>query len=157
MRVSDVMRRHPRVARGDDTLASAGTTMAMVDCGVLPVVDGHDIVVGVVTDRDICLALTRENRPASGMKVADLSNRGVLTTGPNDSIASALATMRRHHVRRLPVVDADGRIEGILSLDDIALEARELISNQVGRPGYAEIAETLAAVNSHHLLTAGYG
>ncbi len=157
MRVSDVMRRHPRVVRREDTLASAGSTMATVDCGVLPVVDADDIVVGIVTDRDICLALTGSDRTASGMRVGDLAAERVLTTRPNDSIANALATMRRYRVRRLPVVDADGRIEGILSLDDVALEARELISNQVGRPGYAEIAETLAAVNSHHLLDVRYG
>ena len=157
MRVSDVMRRHPRVVRLEDSLATAGRLMANVDCGVLPVLDTKDIVVGVITDRDICLALSRNDERSSEVQVGRVAGSSLFTTGPNDSIASALAIMRREHVRRLPVVDDEGKIEGILSLDDIALEARELISNQVGRPGYAEIAETLAAVNSHHLLSVGYG
>lgn len=154
MRVRDIMKRHPRVARLQESLATVGKAMAEVDCGVLPVLDEQEVVVGVVTDRDICLALaTRDSKP-SDLTVEAVMSRPVYTSGPDATVAAALATMRERQVRRLPVVTETGEIEGLLCLDDVAREAVELVGDEPGRPAYTDIAETLAAINRPRVLSA---
>jgi CBS domain-containing protein len=149
----DVMRRSPRVCDPNETLADAGETMAGVDCGVLPVVGERGKVAGVITDRDICLALTTSDRRPSEVAVYDVMSGHVYTCRPDDDLRSALQTMREHHVRRLPVVDAEGVIEGILSLDDVVLHARA--EQEFTGPFHGDVADTLKAINKRDVLPKG--
>src|SRR5215467_4418205 len=119
MRVRDIMRQEARVCAPENTLDVAGRTMAHVGCGALPVVAGTGQVVGVITDRDICLALTERNRQPSEVRVREVASGDLYTCRAEDDLVEALETMRTFGVRRLPVVDEEQRLAGILSLDDV--------------------------------------
>ncbi len=146
MNVRDLMRTFPRHTKAGESLASAGRTMAEAGVGVLPVVDADRRVVAVVTDRDICCALARENRRPSELRVAEFLSAPPWTCQAGDNLSTALATMRAHAVRRLPVVDAEGRLEGLLSLDEVVLAAHLIAGDRLGAPVYAEVIETLQAI-----------
>lgn len=151
MRVRDVMKREPNVAFPGQSLKKVGMIMAQVDCGVLPVLGEEDHVIGIVTDRDLCLALALMNQKPSKVWVEDVMTAEVHTCSPEDSIGDALEVMRTHRVRRLPAVDADGHLRGLLSFDDVVLEARSADNEEFAGPFYDDIARTLKAVNSHQL------
>ncbi len=149
MRVYSVMKREPRTCAPETDLATAGRIMAQVDCGFLPVIDAERRVVGLITDRDICLAVTLRDELPSSMRVEHAISGEVYSCNADEEVTEALNTMREFGVRRLPVVDLAGRIEGILSLDDVVLEARALGSEQFTGPFYSDIARTLKAICSH--------
>lgn len=149
MRVQTIMTREPRTCSPETDLATAGRAMAQVGCGVLPVVDAGNRVVGVITDRDICLALANRDEKPSAIRVQDVISGEVYSCTSEDHIVEALDIMRAFGVRRLPVVDMENRIRGILSLDDIVLEARALGAEDFTGPFYSDIARTLKAICSH--------
>lgn len=153
MKVRDLMKSHPSVAFGGQSLQKVGTIMAQVECGVLPVLGEGDVVVGLVTDRDICLSLAERDARPSEVPVEVAMSANVHACSPDDELGTALSTMRENRVRRLPVVDAAGHLKGLLSFDDIVLEAREGDVEQAEGPFYADIALTLQAINRHELPT----
>ncbi len=124
MRVAEVMARPVSSCTEETTLAAAARRMSENDCGALPVLRGGRVV-GVVTDRDACLALGYERRIANDVPVGDVMTREVTVCGPDDDLHTALALMSTRQVRRLPVVDAAGKLAGILSLDDVVVRAEE--------------------------------
>jgi CBS domain-containing protein len=95
------------------------------DCGALPVVNDENKVIGMITDRDIAIAAATKARLASEIPVGEVISRKVYSAMPNEDIHAALKTMRHEKIRRLPVVNRDGMLQGILSLNDIALRAEE--------------------------------
>jgi CBS domain-containing protein len=103
-------------------------------------------VVGVITDRDICLAVTRGNRGAAEIQVGEVSSRPPHTCRASDDVRDALAIMRKRRVRRLPVVGERGELVGLLSLDDVVLAARALETEEFRGPFYVDIVETLKAI-----------
>ena len=129
MKAKDVMTKDVWICGINDNLATAVRTMWMHDCGVLPVVDKKGEVIGVLTDRDICIAAGSRNRAPTSIAVNEIVTRKLYSCLPDADIREALAIMRQRQVRRLPVIDNDGKLCGILSLDDIAIKARE-----AGRP-----------------------
>lgn len=143
-RVSDLMTSGPTTCGPDTNVASAAASMMQADCGILPVVkDGK--LVGVVTDRDMFIALATRNQLASQMRVGEVAGKVVWTCNRDDDIRTALATMKQHRVRRLPVVDAGGALVGILSMNDIVLEtgpAKGLRSDAV--------LDTMQSICAHH-------
>ncbi len=124
MKVKDVMTKDVRICGINDNLSIAARTMWMRDCGVLPVVDEKANLVGVLTDRDICIAACSKDRAPSTIPVSEVVVRKIHSCSTEADIREALEIMRKKHVRRLPVVDATGKLCGILSLDDVALKAR---------------------------------
>ena len=146
MRVRELMRRVPRHATPSDTLERAGTTMAEAGIGFLPVVDIEGQVVAVLTDRDLCCALVRDDRRPSEMNVQEVASAPPLTCSATDDLSTALAALRAYAVRRLPVVDAGGRLEGILSLDEIVLAIHKLAHDEGFGPLQAELLDTLQAI-----------
>lgn len=122
MKVNEIMTVTPTTCTPDATLAEAANLMWELDCGVLPVVDDGELV-GIVTDRDMFIALGTRNMRAAHLSVGAVATRKVSTCGPDDEVEAALATMKQARVRRLPVVDANRKLIGILSLNDIALAA----------------------------------
>lgn len=149
MKVERIMRREARFASPATDLASAGRLMAEVGCGVLPVIGDAGVVVGVVTDRDLCLALARLDRRPSEVTVSQVMSRDLHTCAVGDDLQRALATMATFRIRRLPVLAADGSLEGILSLDDVALHAHEQVAGELGDVLYADVARTLGAICEH--------
>jgi len=147
MKVRDIMQGEVRLCSPDNDLSAAGRMMAEVGCGVLPVVGEGDRVLGMLTDRDICLAVAKDNRRPSEIPVREAMTRGVFSCHPDDSLRRALKTMRERRVRRLPVVDDHGELRGLLSLDDVVLEARAVATEGFDGPFYSDVATTLRAIN----------
>ena len=148
MKVKDVCIRDVRTCRPSASLVEAGSLFRSGDCGFLPVVDDDHRVVGVVTDRDLCLALTTRNVPAQGLQVGDVMTPHPLTCGLEEDLLHAMEAMARHQLRRLPVVDARRRIQGVLSLADVVRTARAQGIAQEGAPTFEDLAQLLRAVCS---------
>lgn len=122
MRVKEVMTGTPASCRRETNLAAASEILWNRNCGILPVVaDGK--VVGVVTDRDICIALGTRNRLAGEITVGEVSSGKVFSCGPEDDLQVALTAMAGLQVRRMPVIDAQGKLVGLLSMDDVVLHS----------------------------------
>jgi len=151
MRVREIMRREARFCHPWTLLAEAGRTMAEVGCGALPVVDVEQNVIGMVTDRDVCLALTASDRKASEVAVREVVHGDVLSCEAGDDIGDALAIMATCQVRRLAVLDEAGHLDGILSLDDVAVASRALGPHDYTGPFYSDVAKTLKAICGHSL------
>ncbi len=137
------MTKDVKYCRPEDNLAAATALMWANDCGVVPVVkDGK--VCGIITDRDICVALGTRNRRASEVPVGEVATRHVETCEPEADVHAAMATMRRAKVRRLPVVE-DGKLEGILTLNDLVLA----VDRKHGDIDYEEVMNTMKAICEH--------
>lgn len=145
MRIQQIMTADVATCRPDDNLAMVAQVMWDRDCGFVPVVDAAGRVVGVITDRDVCIAAaTRRLAPEQITASQAMSHRPIHMIGADDRPEAALATMRRFKVRRLPVAGADGHLDGIVSLNDLVLAAL-----QEDGPAAADIVETLAAICAH--------
>ena len=127
--VSDVMTRGVRTLGPNDTLVMAAQAMQELDVGAIPVCRGEQLI-GVVTDRDIVLRGIAQGRPADGTRLDDIMSRDPQCCFGDQSVEEALQQMRDGQIRRLPVVDHDQHLVGILSLGDVAVKADEL---KVGR------------------------
>jgi len=125
MKVKDVMTVDPVAIWLTESLASAAKSMWENDCGILPIVKDGRIVVGVITDRDICMATAVRNRPESTISVEEVMSGKMFSVKPDDDIHNALHLMQDHKVRRLPVINEEGELKGMLSMNDIVLKAQE--------------------------------
>jgi len=123
MKVKDAMSKIPVFCRLETNLGSAVEMLWNHNCGMLPVVDAQRQVVGVITDRDIAIALGTRNQLPVEVTVAEAATRNVQTCKPTDDIHTALDTMAENKVRRLVVVNEQNRLEGVLSMDDVVLSA----------------------------------
>ncbi len=126
MRVEQVMRQDVTSCRPGDGLDVAARIMWEHDCGCVPVVEpanGAGRLVGMVTDRDICMAAWIQGRPLSAIHVDGAMARRVQSCRATDSIDTALKILEQNQLHRLPVVDQDDRLVGMLSLADLAREA----------------------------------
>jgi CBS domain-containing protein len=91
------------------------------DCGFLPIVDAKRKLIGVVTDRDLCVALGTRQQPPGRITVGEVATGKVYSCREKDDIHAALETMAKRRVRRLPVVNEEGLLQGILSMDNVVL------------------------------------
>jgi CBS domain-containing protein len=145
MQVQQIMTTNVATARPEMNLAAICQLMWDRDCGFVPVVDASGKVSGVITDRDICIAsATRRLLPEQINVARAMRPLPIHTTRPESTLEQALATMKQHQVRRLPVVAADGTLKGILSMNDVVLA----FQHKDG-PASAEIVSTLAAICAH--------
>ena len=120
MTVASLMTSDPAVCGPRDSLREAARVLFDRDCGIVPVVDPGGALLGVVTDRDLCRAAWRSGRRLEELRVEEWMSTRLTTCGPGDSLGKAESRMRAARVRRLPVVEANGRLLGILSLADLA-------------------------------------
>ncbi len=157
MKVENLMTRDVKTCRAGDCLATAAMTMWKYDCGAIPILDRNDQVLGMLTDRDICMAATMENMPPRDIPVTVPMSGQVWSCHPRDTLVSAEAVMKDNRVRRLPVIDADNRLVGILSLNDIVREAEREHETEEVRVEItdAEVRGTMAAVGQPHLRRTG--
>lgn len=119
MNVDALMTASPMTCRPADSLHDAAQRLWSEDCGSLPVVDGRNRLVGIITDRDIAMAAYLRNRRLAEVRVADSMSRQVTTCGPTDTVDVAMQRMSETRVRRLPVCDEEGMLLGMLSLADL--------------------------------------
>ena len=129
MNVAEVMSRDVKVCRPEDSLNEAARMMWDGDFGSIPVVDEKKRVLGVVTDRDICMCAYIQGGCLGSLPVSAAMSHGVHTCQATDTLASAVGAMQEHQVRRLPVVDGDQRIVGVLSINDVARETERQKGN----------------------------
>jgi len=144
MKVRDVMIKNVKFCSPETNLATAIEVLWKAGCGTLPVVE-NGRVIGMITDRDIAIALGTRNVKASEAIVREVSLPKLFYTTTGDDIHVALQIMGAQKVRRLPVLDHRGVIEGILCLDDIVLFAEE----KAGALTYADVVETLKSICEH--------
>jgi len=155
MRVQNVMTNNVAVCSPDTSLAAAAGLMWRYDCGVIPVIDEGQKVVGVITDRDICMAVAMNNRFASEMVTGEVISGEVFACSPEDEVSEALATMQRRQVLRLPVVSQDGALQGILSMNDIMLRAKDEWESVGDGISYAEVLNTRKVIGQHRNISPG--
>jgi CBS domain-containing protein len=149
MIVREIMTHRVWTVYVEDTLNCAAKLMLDHDCGCVPVIDAREHLVGILTDRDICRAAHEVGEALWRLRVADHMIAPVHSCWAEDSIELAEEMMRIHHVRRLPVVDHERRIVGLLSIDDLARASRIPTCNSVAGLSADAIAETLAKVAAH--------
>ena len=150
MNVGRIMTQHVKTCRAQDSLQAAARIMWENDCGIVPVVDQESRMVGVITDRDICMAAMFNDLPLSNLQVENTMSTEVFSCRSHDPLEVVEQLMRMHQVHRLPVTDKHGALVGIVSLNDIALEAeheRQLSTKT--EIGSQEIAATLASICEH--------
>ena len=149
MFVKDVMKKAVATCAPESDLASVIETMRVRDCGFLPVVDSNGIIIGVVTDRDVCMAAGTTLRPLARVSVKDAMSHPVFSCFPDENVKTVLATMAKHRVRRLPVLNKSGHLEGVLSIDDIAQAPPRR-----GGPTAEEIVAALKGIYTHRTIEA---
>jgi CBS domain-containing protein len=145
MLVKDVMTSDVRTCPPEATVATAARIMSASECGIVPVVDARRRLVGVVTDRDLCLALGGRVREPGALPISDVMTRTVYSCSANEDPAFALKVMRRHLVRRLPVVDPYGSLVGVLSIDDLVARTGTAADSEIAPEAVLETLKSLAA------------
>ena len=148
MLISQIMTRSTKACSPDMNLAQATELLWTAACGALPVVDTGNKVIGIVTDRDICIALGTRNRLASELTVEQAMSASPYVCHAGEDIHTALTTMRERKIRRLPVVTAEGTLQGMLCASDVLLHARH---DDGTNPelSYENIVSTLKGIYCH--------
>ena len=155
MKVREVMTKQATFCYPDTSLSQAAELMWKRKCGFLPVRGEGGNIIGVITDRDISIALGTRNRRPSEVLVKDVMTGRLFTCTAEDSVGCALTTMRIEGLRRLPVIDREGALVGVLSIDDLVLNAREnAFSKDVS---YKDVEETYRAIHGHAARTSKNG
>ena len=137
MKISDVMTRDVKTVAPDDTAKDAARFMLTEDAGSMPVSDG-DRLIGMITDRDIAVrGVAKGYGPDT--RVSELMSADVICVREEDDVEEVAAKMSKAQVRRMPVVDSNERLCGIVSLGDLARESDDESANQalegVSQPG----------------------
>jgi CBS domain-containing protein len=147
MKVQDVMTYNVQSCRPETNLAEAAMQMWRGDFGILPVVADGQKVVGVITDRDICMAAATKHRDPTGIRVKEVISGKVYGCSPDTDIREALKIMQQKQVRRLPIISAeDGKLAGILSMNDVALKAT---MGRRAELSAEDVENTLQAICTH--------
>jgi CBS domain-containing protein len=150
MRIEEVMTRHVFSCGPDDTAANAAKVMWDHDCGFVPIVNERRVPIGVLTDRDICMAAYTRGKAPHEMSVRSVMSNSVRMCTKNASVSSVEHLMAEAQVRRLPVVDDAGTLIGIVSLSDLARGRDRSAKDRVTEHIFADVAKTLAAISKPH-------
>lgn len=144
MKVEAIMTASPMTCRPADSLHDAAQRLWAEDCGSLPVVDGRNRLVGIITDRDIAMAGYLRNRRLAEIRVADSMSRQIAMCAPSDTVDLAMERMRTTRVRRLPICDDEGTLLGMLSIADVTQEALRSKERRLGE----ELLETIGQITA---------
>ncbi|HYN10935.1 MAG TPA: CBS domain-containing protein [Vicinamibacterales bacterium] len=142
MHIKELMSQPAVTCTERDHLDVPARLMWEYDCGVIPVVDDDGRLCGVVTDRDICMAAYTQGQPLHAISVTTAMARDVMSCHPDDAIEDAERLMRDGQIRRVPVVDAAGRPQGVVSLNDVARATARGKKSSIDR----ELVTTMAAI-----------
>jgi CBS domain-containing protein len=119
-RVRDLMTRDVVTCSVSETLHAAAQRLWESDCGALPVVEEHGVLMGMLTDRDICMAAYTSGKPLAEIPVTSAMSRSLRSCKASDTLRSAMDLMTTHQIRRLPVLSDEGQLVGIISIADVA-------------------------------------
>jgi CBS domain-containing protein len=144
MKVQDLMSPVVHTIGVDQSVNAAARAMWESDIGIVPVVDHEHRVVGMITDRDIAMAGFLQGRPFSQIAVRELMSRELVSIAPESTVEAALDSMARRQVRRLPVIDTNGRVVGMLSINDVAAA----VADSEGPPSPADVLRTLRQIGA---------
>lgn len=128
--IRDAMTSNPRSVEMSTPVVEAARLMKSEDVGPLPVTEG-DRLVGIVTDRDIVVRVVAEGKDVQSTTVGEIASKDLVTIDPQQDLDEALRLMAQHQVRRLPVVEEDGRLVGILAQADVAQEGQDSKTGQM--------------------------
>ena len=146
MKISELMKSDVEICGPDDNLATAATRMWDGDLGCLPVLDAAGHVIGMITDRDICMAALTSGQRLREIPVSVAMSKQVLSCPPDATLIEAEEVMRSGQVRRLPVIDSDASLVGIVSLNDLARLAEHELGRKNRDVSAQEVTATLAAI-----------
>jgi CBS domain-containing protein len=147
MNVEQLMTKNVRTCKPEDTLNHAARILWESDCGCIPIVSSEgERLVGMITDRDICMAAYTQGRTLAEMRVEGAMSPGAIACDPDVPIAAAEEIMQSARVRRLPVVDEVGQLLGLISLADIAREAARNRKSRKKGVKDTEVGQTLSAI-----------
>jgi CBS domain-containing protein len=149
MKAREVMSQPPYTCGPTTDLATVAKIMWDHDCGFVPVVDASGVVAGVITDRDICIATSTRRLLPEHISAAEAMASPIHACLSDDSVSDVLATMKQFRIRRVPVIDANGRLQGVVSLNDLVLA-----SDATRAPQASEIVSTMAAICAHRQVEA---
>lgn len=150
MKAREIMTKEVHSCRPEASLNEAARIMWDHDCGCVPVVDSSRRIIGIVTDRDVCMAAYTKGLPLTEIQVQSIIPEHVYSCSPDDSIETIEGIMRHHRIRRIPVTDSESRLVGIISLNDVALAVQSERARSPKKPmDKWHVAETLAAVCAH--------
>jgi len=131
MNIKDIMTNEPACGARDDDLRRIAELMVEHDCGEIPICDGDRKPIGVVTDRDITCRLVAKGKNPLEMKAPDCMSSPVVTVRPEMPVEDASRLMEQYQLRRLPVVDGNGRLCGMVAQADIAKKGPSQITVEV--------------------------
>jgi len=137
MRVSEAMTREVKICTPGQPIREAARTMAAIDAGALPVGE-NDRLIGMITDRDIAVrGVAQGHGPETSVR--DLMSEGLICVRDNDDVAEVASRMADSQVRRLPVIDSDDKLCGIVSLGDLSRQTKDQLASEalegVSQPG----------------------
>jgi CBS domain-containing protein len=128
--ITDVMSTKPCAIDAGKPVAYAARMMKQEDVGLAPIVEG-DRLVGALTDRDIVTRVVAEGRDPQAVPVREVASTDLVTINPEEDLDEALRLMASYQIRRLPVVERDGRLVGVLAQADVAREAKDKQTGQL--------------------------
>jgi CBS domain-containing protein len=128
--VRDLMTSNPQTVEPDAPVAEAAKLMKQEDVGIVPVVEG-DRLVGTLTDRDIAVRVVAEGKDPQSTRVSEIASSDLVTIDPQQDLDEALRLMAQHQVRRLPVVEEDGKLVGIVAQADVARQGKDERTGEV--------------------------
>ena len=150
MTVKELQTSNVKTVSSDTDLAVVAKLMWEGDCGAVPVVTDDRKVIGMITDRDICIAAATRAKPPAEIRAGEvITNHGVHAVKPDDDVRVAMRTMRKHKVRRLPVVDREQRLAGIVSINDLAINASPSLPDSVPAQEFLETFQAICAHEKH--------
>lgn len=147
MNIVEIMNPKVEVCRVDDSLEKAAARMWSCDVGCLPVLDSEDRAIGMITDRDISMAAYTQGRLLTEISVSAAMSRELYFCTEESSVVEVEAIMRLCQIHRLPVLDANRKVIGIVSLNDLAREAERESALDFHDISIQGVVHTLAAVN----------
>jgi CBS domain-containing protein len=152
MKVEELMTRDVQCCGPDTNLSGAAKMMWDSDCGALPILNVQGQVMGMITDRDICMATSTKNKTPSAITAWETASGKAITCRLDDEIQTAMDRMERDRIRRLPVVDDDGILQGILSMNDLVLAAGEHRGRSSPELPFEDVMRTLKGICAHRAL-----
>jgi len=129
-RIREIMTSNPSTVEPDKTVADAARIMKQEDAGVVPVTENGRLT-GMVTDRDIAIRVVAEGKDPQSTPVREVASKNLVTIDPQQDLDEALRLMAKHQIRRLPVVEEDGRLVGVAAQADVARHGDDTKTGQV--------------------------
>ena len=151
MTVRELQTSNVKTVSPDTDLAVVAKLMWEGDCGAVPVVTDDRKVIGMITDRDICIAAATRSKQPAEIRASEVisTNHGIHAVKPDDDVRIALRAMRKHRVRRLPVLDREQRLTGIVSINDLAINASPSQPDSVPAQEFLETFQAICAHEKH--------